>query len=115
VNTVVRVSSLGSALLLAAVSLTGCNTSALTKRELIVHFADGTSNSQQLAARTACLHVTPETVPEPLPTNDRFVSDNLNDVRYRIDHANDKEVAQLEDCLHNQPGVIGIDTPDAFN
>jgi hypothetical protein len=33
-------------------------------------------------------------------------------VRFRIDHADDKDIALLTECLSRQPGVVGVDTPD---
>jgi hypothetical protein len=59
----------------------------------------------------ACGHVSPETVPEPI-VKSNLVSDSVGDVRFRIDHANDKELAELTECLNKQPGVEGVDVPD---
>jgi hypothetical protein len=36
-----------------------------------------------------------------------------SDVRFRIDRADDRDIARLEVCLQKQPGVIGVqDTMD---
>lgn len=105
-----RVSSVAVAGLVM-VALTGCNASALSKRELVVHFSPSATTTQQLAARSACATANPKAVPEPV-TRSKYVSDQLNDIRFRIDHANDKDIAQLESCLGRQPGVVGFDIPD---
>jgi hypothetical protein len=89
----------------------GCNDAALTKTELVVYFNQNAPLSDHTAALKACGHVTPETIPEPI-VKSRFASDAVGDVRFRIDHANDKELAELTECLNKQPGVAGVDTPD---
>lgn len=76
-----------------------------------MHFSSSATTSQQLAARAACSHVNPQSVPEPV-THSKYLSAQLNDIRFRIDHANDKQIAQLESCLGHQPGVVGFDIPD---
>jgi hypothetical protein len=91
--------------------LTGCNSSSLSKVELVVYFSQNAPQSEHVAALKACGHVTPETVPEPLATG-TLPSDSVGDVRFRIDHANDREIALLTECLNKQPGVVGVDTPD---
>jgi hypothetical protein len=50
-------------------------------------------------------------VPEPV-TRDKLVSDQVSDVRFRTDHASDKDIAELEACLDRQPDVAGFETPD---
>lgn len=95
--------------LLAAAS--GCNAASLSKVELVVYFTQNAPLADHTAALKACAHVTPETVPEPI-VKSRFVSDGVGDVRFRIDHANDKEIAELTECLNKQPGVAGVNTPD---
>lgn len=94
------------------VSLTGCNASSLSKVELVVYFGQSAPQSDHVAALRACAHVTPEAVPEPIETASNLASDVVGDVRFRIDHANDKEIALLTECLNKQPGVVGVDTPD---
>jgi hypothetical protein len=94
-----------------AAALAGCNDASLTKTEMVVYFTQNAPESDHVAALKACSHVTPETVAEPL-VHGTLASDNVGDVRFRIDHANDKELAELTECLNNQPGVAGVDTPD---
>jgi hypothetical protein len=97
----------GAALLLTAA--TGCAKfdAALGQQEAVVHFRDGTSNATRLKVRAACSHV-PEAKPEPLPT-DHMASDLLNNVRYRVDHATNADLARLQQCLQSFPSVNGID------
>jgi hypothetical protein len=98
----------------AAVALSGCNASALTKRELVVYFDSGATNAQREAVLRACGHISPEAVPEPFSTKGP-VANQVGNVRFRIDHADDRDIAHLETCLHNQPGVVGDDIPDLTN
>ena len=95
--------------------LSGCNTSALTEREIVINFNDSTTQATRIADRQACLHPAPNVSAEPLPAaSDKFVSDQINDVRYRVDHANDNEISKLYACFENKPGVLGFsDDQDA--
>ena len=36
------------------------------------------------------------------------MSDAVGDVRFRVDHADDKDLAMLTECLNRQPGVEGV-------
>jgi hypothetical protein len=87
----------------------GCATFDRTfgKQEAVVHFQPQTSNSARLKVRAACSHV-PQAVPEPLPT-DHLAADTMNDVRYRVDHASDGDLAKLQQCLQRFPSVVGIE------
>lgn len=112
-----RVRHVAASVLLSAglvVLTAGCNTSSLSKQELVVVFYSDAPHSDHVAALKACGHVTPETLPEPMTTS-TLPSDQVGDVRFRTDHANDREVAQLEECLNKQPGVEGVDVPDLSN
>jgi hypothetical protein len=95
----------------ALVVLSGCNTSSLTKREVVVYFQQNAPQSEHVAALHACAHVTPAAVAEPIGKSD-LLSNSVGDVRFRIDHADDKQIAQLTECLNKQPGVVGFDIPD---
>jgi hypothetical protein len=91
--------------------LTGCNSSALTKVEMVVYFQQNAPVSDHAAALKACAHAAPNVNPEPIvPGN--LASDAVGDVRFRIDHADDKDLALLTECLNKQPGVAGVDIPD---
>jgi hypothetical protein len=107
----VRQLVVGVALAVVMVALGGCNDSALTKTEMVVYFYQNAPESEHVAALHACSHVSPEVVPEPI-TKSTLPSDAVGDVRFRIDHANDRELALLTECLNKQPGVQGVDTPD---
>ena len=99
--------TMAAAVLLPAAA--GCATfdAALGQREAVVHFAGGTSTATRLKVRAACSHV-PGAQPEPLPT-DHKASDLLYNVRYRVNHATDADLARLQQCLQRFPSVGGID------
>ena len=94
-----------------ALVVAGCNTSALTKRELVIAFHQDATQAQHQAALAACANVTPEATPEPFSTTGPL-ADTVGNVRFRIDHADDKSLAILESCFEKQPGVAGFDIPD---
>jgi hypothetical protein len=108
-----RVRRLAMCLALGSVGigLAGCNTSALTKQEMVVYFKQGAPESDHVAALKACAHAAPNVNPEQL-LKSNLVSDQVGDVRFRIDHADDKDQALLTECLNKQPGVAGVDVPD---
>jgi hypothetical protein len=108
-----RLALLSSALVVA-VAVTGCNASALSRRELVVHFDPAATSAQHRSALDACAHATTEATPEPFSTTGP-VSNQINNVRFRIDHADDRDIAHLETCLGQQPGVVGVDIPDLAN
>jgi hypothetical protein len=87
----------------------GCATFDRTfgKQEAVVHFQPQTPDSVRLKVRAACSHV-PQAIPEPLPT-DHLASDQVNNVRYRVDHASDGDLAKLQQCLQRFPSVVGIE------
>jgi hypothetical protein len=97
----------GAVALAILAAVTGCDAS-LSKRELVVHFTPEATAEQHKAARDACIGAAPRTSPEPIVHNDYAIS-RIKDVRFRIDHANDKDIAQLQSCLAKQPGVIGFE------
>jgi hypothetical protein len=96
--------------LVASVALAGCNGS-LSKRELVVHFTQTATPAEHQAVLTACAHAAPNTSPEPM-TVSRFPSDQVGNVRFRIDHADDRDLSKLIACLNKQHGVVGVDIPD---
>lgn len=99
--------AVGAAALAVLAAGTGCNAS-LSKRELVVNFDPEATPEQHAAAREACIGAAPRTSPEPIVRNDHRIS-RIKDVRFRIDQANDKDIAQLQRCLAKQPGVIGFE------
>jgi hypothetical protein len=101
-----------AAVVAVAVALVGgCNSSALTKREVVVYFTPNAPISDHAAALKACAHATPAAIPEPI-VKSNLVSDSVGDVRFRVDHADDRQLAILTECLNRQPGVEGWDVPD---
>lgn len=102
------IACLAAVLMLAAVA--GCKNAY--RRELVVIFAPTATPAQHAAALRACTGVAPNTSPEPIVHNS-FASSRAYDVRFRIDHADNHDLAQLQACLAKQPGVIGAqDTAD---
>lgn len=95
------------ALLAAATACSG----AFSKRELVVYFNQNATQAQHRSALTACSGVAPHTSPEPM-LKSRFVSDQVGDVRFRIDKADDRDITILLRCLTKQPGVVGYDIPE---
>jgi hypothetical protein len=102
------------AFVITALGATGCNSSALSKQELVVYFNHSAPASERTDALRACAHVTPQATPEPIATSS-LPSNAVGDVRFRIDHANDQALALLTECLSKQPGVSGVDVPDLTN
>ena len=98
----------GIMLAVLAPAVAGCASfnRAFGKQEAVVQFQPKTPDSVRLKVRAACSHV-PQAVPEPLPT-DHLASDQANNVRYRVDHASDGDLAKLQQCLQRFPSVEGI-------
>jgi hypothetical protein len=101
--------ALGAAVVAIAGSISGCNAS-LSNREVVVHFSSTATGAQHTAARQACASATPKASPEPIVHN-KFASTRIDDVRFRVDKANDYDLAKLYNCLSKQPGVIGVSDP----
>jgi hypothetical protein len=95
----------------ALVMVSGCNTSSLTKVEMVVYFTPNAPAADHEAALKACAHAAPNVYPEPL-TKSNLLSNSVGDVRFRVDHADDKDLALLSECLNKQPGVEGMEEPD---
>jgi hypothetical protein len=41
----------------------------------------------------------------------KYVSTHIDDIRFRVDKADDHDLNQLYNCLRVQPGVIGVSDP----
>lgn len=95
--------------LLVVLALAACN-AAFSKREIVVHFTATARPDQHQAALAACTGVAPHTSPEPI-VHDKFASSRVADVRFRVDKADDHDLAQLYICLGKQPGVLGVSDP----
>jgi hypothetical protein len=97
------------AVVAAGWSVAGCGHlgANLRQREIVVRFAPDATPEQHRAVRAACDHV-PGTTAEPLPTS-TLASVRLSDVRFRVDDADDAQLAKLEACLSKFPFVAGVD------
>src|SRR4051794_21953577 len=92
-------------LLLGAV-VGGCNNGNLTRRELVVHFDPSATAADHAAARTACADAAPHASPLPAPSPSSRGVQPANDVRFRVDHASDRDLNQLLQCLRAHRGVV---------
>lgn len=98
---------------LAATALAGCSRfdASLGQRQAIVNFRSGTPVTERLVVRAACGKLPAVTAP-PLPANLKSPY-ALQPLTYRIDHATDAQVAQLEKCLSQYPAVAGVNIQDS--
>lgn len=101
----------GLALLAVGLLTSGCGgfLRPLGQREVVVHFAVNAPRSDHAIVRSACTGI-PNVTPEPVPRSTSLAA-RLNDVRFRVDKANDVQLARLFSCLGRQPGVVGFDIP----
>jgi hypothetical protein len=105
--------TVGLAVISCGLGLAGCNNANLTRRELVVHFDQSATTADHNAARAACATAAPNASPEPAPSASTRGVSPAYDVRFRVDHASDRDLNQLSQCLRVQRGVVGIDIPDA--
>lgn len=73
-------------------------------------FGPGATQAEHVAARDHCLGF-PNAVAEPM-TPSKYLSTDINNVRFRVDKASDAQLAALYSCLEKQKGVIGVNMPD---
>ena len=99
-----RVGAYGLSCLLGLGAVAGCANAY--RRELVVVFSPDATPAMHAAALKACTGAAPHTSPEPI-VRSSFAASRVSDVRFRIDHANDREISLLQACLGRQPGVIG--------
>ena len=104
----VRAVTAGAVIAAAVLGSAGCAKfdAALGKQELVVAFRPGTSQAAMLKARSVCSNV-PSATPEPTPRSANATS-GVYDVRFRIDHASDADIARLEGCLSHFRSVQGV-------
>jgi hypothetical protein len=104
----VRAVAAGAVIAAAVLGSAGCARfdAALGKQELVVAFRPGTSQAAMMKARSACSDV-PNATPEPMPPGANATT-GVYDVRFRIDHASDADVARLEGCLSQFPSIQGV-------
>ena len=103
----------GLAAVATSVALAGCNGGNISRRELVVHFDTSATAADHDAARTACATAAPHASPEPAPSASSRGVQPVNDVRFRVDHASDRDLNVLLQCLRRQRGVVGFDLPGA--
>jgi hypothetical protein len=108
-----RRAAAGLAVVACVVSAGGCNNPNLNRRELVVHFDPSATQVDHDSARAACASAAPHASPEPAPSASSRGVSPAYDVRFRVDHASDRDVNQLLQCLRRQEGVVGFDLPDA--
>ena len=98
---------------ITATALAGCwqFDSALGQRQAVVSFRQGTPLSQRLTVRSTCAKV-PAVKAQPLPSdlNSPYA---LQQLTFRVDHASNADIAQLENCLAKFPAVVGITLQDS--
>jgi hypothetical protein len=96
-----------------AAALAGCSQfdAALGQRQAVVSFRTGTPVPQRLTVRSTCAKV-PAVTAQPLPS-DLSSPYALQQLTFRINHASDADVAQLEKCLARFPSVTGVVLQDS--
>ena len=101
------------AVTVAALVLAGCSQfdAALGQRQAVVTFRPDTPVSQRLAVRSACGKV-PDVRAQPVPSNLNSPY-ALQRLTFRVDHATNADIAQLEKCLARFPSVAGITLQDS--
>lgn len=100
---------------IAASLLAGCSgklTRGLSAREVVVYFATEAPRAQQEAVIHDCSGI-PGTAPESLPKPGAPLSSRVYGVRFRVDHATNRQLAELLGCLSRQGshGVTGYNIP----
>ena len=103
----------GAVALAGGLALAGCAKfdAALSQQWATVSFKPDTTIATMLRVRTACSHI-PNVRAEALPRQQNAVT-MAGGVTYRTDHANDANLAQLQQCLQRYPSVAGIDFEDS--
>jgi hypothetical protein len=105
VPTARRLALLSTASLLV-VGLGGCKYAAnLSKVEWVVIFKPGATQAQHRVVLDSCSNI-PHVDPEPLGTG-TLESEQLSNVRFRVDNATDADLAKLSVCLE-QPQFATI-------
>lgn len=104
------------ALALLAAGCGGKLTRGLASQEVVVYFSAQATQADHVAVLHACSGL-PGTSPEPLPAASAPRSSQVYDVRFRVDHATNRQLSDLLSCLSGQSrrGVLGYDIPDNTN
>lgn len=94
---------------LAVITSVSSGFSMLGQRYAVVHFDGTVSYAERERVQLACA----APLAEPVPMGkDKAKSARLNNVSYRIDKADDGDIATLSKCLKKFDGVVGIDLKD---
>ena len=97
--------------LLAAAALTSCRTTVTLNREVVVVFKPDSTTADRDRVRSECGDVSPHASPVPVGPG-TLKSSRVNNVRFRVDKADDAELAKLYSCLTKDPSVRGVTLPD---
>jgi len=79
-------------------------------QEVVVVFKSGATAADHARVYAEC-RAFPGVSPEPLVTKSKYAATLQNNVRYRVDHATNYQLAQLYACLGKDPSVIGYKPP----
>jgi hypothetical protein len=94
-------------------ALAGCKqTSGLSEQEVVVVFTSTATPADHARVWALCQHI-PNVDPEPLDTTSKYKATLLNNVRYRTDHATNLQLQQLDNCLKQDPTVLGTTPGDS--
>lgn len=102
-----RAVALGALLL----AMAACRTTVSLNREVVVVFKPGATEVDRDRVRTACAGASPHASPEPEGAGS-LKSSRVNDVRFRVDKADNAELNKLYTCLTADPSVRGVDLPE---
>ena len=91
--------------------LTSCRTTVTLNREVVVVFKPGSTDADRERVRTECADASPHASPVPVGPG-TLKSSRVNNVRFRVDKADDAELAKLYSCLTKDPAVRGVTLPD---
>src|SRR5438105_1051756 len=97
----------GAGLLCVVAMLSACRQTAnLSQQEVVVVFKPDATQADHSRVWALCQHVD-GTDPEPLVTKSKYPATLQSNVRFRVDHATNYQLAQLLTCLKQDPSVSG--------
>ena len=106
--------TLGTAFCLISCALVaGCRQTAnLSKQEVVVVFTNDATPADHARVWALCQHVD-GALPEPLVAKSKYPATLRFNVRYRVDHATNFQLQQLDNCLKQDPSVLGTTPGDS--